>query len=92
MICASKWEKANTGPRKAQKLALNNYDVIDKVPQKEERLLPTDFEDNRGKQGNFLLRTKIQFTYLFPRSMTSQELLQPEIFRASKLQLLFSFF
>jgi len=46
-------KRANTGSRKAQGLALNNYDAMDKVPQKGKRLLLTDFEGNREKQKNF---------------------------------------
>ena len=34
-------KRANTGTRKAQRLALNNYDSMDKVPQKQKRLLLT---------------------------------------------------
>lgn len=65
---------------------------MDKVPEKEKRLLLTDFEGNREKEETFSLGTKIQFAYLISRSMTPQGRLQSEIFRASKLQLHFSFF
>lgn len=53
MICASKGEKSKYWLEKSTEVALNNYDAMSKVPQKEKRLLLTDFEGNREKQENF---------------------------------------
>ena len=51
-------KRANAGSRKAQRLALKNYDAMDKVPQKEKKVITNRFRRQPRKTGKLLARDK----------------------------------